>query len=656
MLSRVYILSLVLGLLCLPGLAAPAMADTVEYNDTDLYINSAGHGSLLQDPRGVLNFNTVWNNNLGNASGNQVTINFTTGAYGNPDYVYGGYNDTATVSNNTVTILSGTLNNAYIYGGRSDSGAVTGNTVNISGGTVNHSIYGGRSNTGTATGNTVNISGGTVSGNIYGGLVDGNGNATGNTVSISGSQTLDLSGAVLYGGFSVSGDAITGNTLNVYRQITVQGLNNFANYNFYLPSTLAANQTMLIVSDGNGAGGAANITGSTVNVGIAGGSSPLQKGDKVVLIDSTAMGLTGAPVNSSANGQGMQGVTLRYTFDLLAQNDQLLATVASVGVNPQLKSLSEGRAAGLAFVNQGSDLIFGPGLRSMFAATSGTAQGGFMPFATGSAGWSRYNTGSHMDVSGASIMTGLAWRQPLNEVKAGSLLAGAFFEAGWGGYDSYNSFSNAASVKGDGNMNYYGGGVLGRYDFVPTGPGNFYVDASFRAGHASTDFSSGDLRDSTGRKADYDSGSVYYGMHAGLGYLWNITDKASLDFSTKYIWTHQNSDTVKVLGDPVRFDAVDSHRWRSGARFSYALGTDAGAVFSPYAGAYYDHEFDGKARSSTNGYGIASPSLSGGTGVGELGVSFKPVKNSGFSVDVGMQGYVGVREGVSGNLQMKYEF
>ncbi len=42
--------------------------------------------------------------------------------------------------------------------------------------------------------------------------------------------------------------------------------------------------------------------------------------------------------------------------------------------------------------------------------------------------------------------------------------------------------------------------------------------------------------------------------------------------------------------------------------------------------------------------------------MGELGVTFKPAPDSGFALDLAVQGYVGVREGVTGTLQVKWEF
>ena len=576
---------------------------------------------------------------LANTAGTQATSAFTTSGAVQYGYTFSnpGGNSLALFHNSVATSGDWTAPSAT-YSATSAAGQPVSLTV---GGT----LYGVSALNLTDASNNLTVDIGTLDATAGNLTVNLTGTTAGNGVSgvrfnalnLGNGNTFQITGAGAYTGF---------NTYNVYGQAAYQGNLNAAgkNLNFFVPATAGNGATLLTVS------GDANITGATTNVGIQGGSSPLQVGNQVVLIDATGT-LTGALANTTSSGQGMQGVTLRYTFNLLTDSNRLLALVSSVGVNSQLKSLSEGRVAGHAFLNQGSDLIIGPGMYGILASTRGLTQGALVPFAAGSGGWSRYNTGSHVDVSGASMMTGLAWRQPLND-KGSNILAGAFFEAGWGGYDSYNSFSNAANVKGNGDISYYGGGVLGRYDFAPAGPGNIYLDASFRAGHVSTDFNSSDLRDSTGRRADYDSGSAYYGAHAGLGYVWNITEKASLDISTRYIWTHQDSDTVKVTGDPVKFNAVDSHRWRTGARFAYAINE----YVAPYAGAYYDHEFDGKARASTNGYKIDAPDLKGGTGVGELGLTIKPVKDSGFSMDFGVQGYTGVREGVSGSLQLKLEF
>ncbi|MDR2861054.1 MAG: hypothetical protein LBV07_00675, partial [Syntrophobacterales bacterium] len=58
----------------------------------------------------------------------------------------------------------------------------------------------------------------------------------------------------------------------------------------------------------------------------------------------------------------------------------------------------------------------------------------------------------------------------------------------------------------------------------------------------------------------------------------------------------------------------------------------------------------------TYGFAIDEPELSGGTGIGELGLSLTLSKIIGLSIDLGVQGYMGEREGVTGALRMKYEF
>jgi outer membrane autotransporter protein len=172
-----------------------------------------------------------------------------------------------------------------------------------------------------------------------------------------------------------------------------------------------------------------------------------------------------------------------------------------------------------------------------------------------------------------------------------------------------------------------------------------------------TDFSSSDIRNNiTGEKAGYETDAIYYGAHIDLGYLWNITETLTLDVYTKYLWTRQEGDSVTMAGERYTFDDIDSHRWRTGGRFSYDAGLDNGAVFTPYIGAAFDYEFDSKAHGSVNGRDIDSPDIEGATGMGELGLAFKPSADSGLSLDLGIQGYTGKRKGVSGSFQVKFEF
>ena len=201
-------------------------------------------------------------------------------------------------------------------------------------------------------------------------------------------------------------------------------------------------------------------------------------------------------------------------------------------------------------------------------------------------GDSRYDTG----VEGASLLAGIAWG---SDAGTGRLTLGAFFEGGRGSYDSHNSFSNYAPVDGDGDTSYMGGGVLGRYDLTSGALAGMYFDASARMGRAKMDFDTDDIR-YNGRRVDFDTTSRYYGLHGGLGYVWSINEAAHLDLSAKLLWTRQEGDRVNVHGDVVHFADADSLRTRLGGRYSTAVNER----FTPYVGAYWEHEFDGKVKST----------------------------------------------------------
>jgi outer membrane autotransporter protein len=109
---------------------------------------------------------------------------------------------------------------------------------------------------------------------------------------------------------------------------------------------------------------------------------------------------------------------------------------------------------------------------------------------------------------------------------------------------------------------------------------------------------------------------------------------------------------VTVRSDLLRIKDSDSLRTRLGGRFSY-IGNEH---IAPYAGAYWEHEFDGKQSSSVNGVDITPPSLKGDTAMGELGLTLKPSQTLPLSFDIGVQGYTGKREGVTGSLQIRLEF
>ena len=180
-----------------------------------------------------------------------------------------------------------------------------------------------------------------------------------------------------------------------------------------------------------------------------------------------------------------------------------------------------------------------------------------------------------------------------------------------------------------------------------------YLEGSFRYGRLNSQWQSDDLHDAvSGRKAEYDLSTPYYGLHAGLGYVWELTESLSLDVYGKYFWTHTEGQSTHIVDDPWSFDGVDSQRLRLGAR----LGHEFCRQVTGYAGAAWEHEFNGKARATTYGLEAPAPSLKGDSGLLEAGLTLTPVEGSGLSLDFGVQGHTGVRQGVSGTALVRYEF
>jgi outer membrane autotransporter protein len=75
-----------------------------------------------------------------------------------------------------------------------------------------------------------------------------------------------------------------------------------------------------------------------------------------------------------------------------------------------------------------------------------------------------------------------------------------------------------------------------------------------------------------------------------------------------------------------------------------------------YLGAAWEHEFDGRARATAYGFETPSPSLRGDTGLFELGLELATKKARAMTINVGLQGYTGKRQGVGGSAQLRYAF
>lgn len=602
----------------------------------------------------------------GGASANELLIDGGTIA----GSAYGSFiadNSSRTAEGSKIS-FGGTATAEFLVGGYSARGDAVGNEVTVSGGTVRMNVMGGESRSAAARNNTVRVTGGTIGTGSDEGFVHGGysntGSADNNTVIIEGAP--DLGGTRLYGGATGNGhgDMRTGNTLEIRTSgLKAVNVGNFANYRFILPEKTTAGTTVLTLTDAKGT----DISNSSVGVAVAGGKPLLRKGDSVTLLANEhglkAEGMTQQRLS------GQQGVFVVYDFDLKTTDTSLMATVTDsvqprgreggpsgdtgARLAPQAKAPLEGVLANVALGNIGADLVAGQGIDQARAAAVARGEGpawGIAPFAAVTGTRSRYQTGSHVDLSGVAFMTGFAKRV---ETSMMDILAGVFFEAGFARMDTHNSFSSGPSVDGDGRSSYYGGGLLARLDLKEDLLKGLYLEGSFRYGRLNSQWQSDDLHDAvSGRKAEYDLSTPYYGLHAGLGYMWELTESLTLDVYGKYFWTHTEGQSTHIVDDPWSFDGVDSQRLRLGAR----LGHEFCRQVTGYAGAAWEHEFNGKARATTYGLEAPAPSLKGDSGLLEAGLTLTPVEGSGLSLDFGVQGHTGVRQGVSGTALVRYEF
>jgi hypothetical protein len=651
--------------------------------------NLAGTSALLNAKK-----LTIQADDAGDASVNITSgASFGTGAVGNvsvtlSDLVLQGADDEAgSASLNAVALGAGTnqgkrsllvTGDARIQSGDGGTGSSGGGaSTSFDNATIRGalSVVGGEDGTGSYTGGdvwfgtaetlkakTLNIgNGGTGDLDFYAGLLsladndtainlDGSDYYTGAAVALSGYSAGD-------GVYIQSVDYANNRTLSIFSKnggsIKIDSIDaSNKRGTFYAQSPADVHIDSLDISDGVftvmvdpsvGDGDASMIVGTldatdslVMLASPTGNFAQFDRHDTFDVIRATS--LTGDPV--VVVDQSRMGQTVEYLISYDASGNSIEVTYLGERAHPVMKSLSEGIMASQAFLNRGSDFVAGEGIANAVFATADT---GFSMFSSFAYGQSRYNTGSHVDVKGLSLLLGGGYGV---DVSFGRFTIAAFFELGDGEYDSYNDFTAYGTVKGKGDVNYAGGGILARVDFGQSDSGSTYVEASGRAGRASVDYRSDDLPWSH----RYDFDSTYYGFHVGVGHVFNVTDSTSIDLYGKWLFTHQGGNDVTINNTHVRFDDVNSHRLRAGLRVTTAI-TD---TIKPYFGAAYEHEMDAKAKATVSGHPIDVPDLKGGTGIGELGLSILAAER--LNLDLGVQGYAGTRQGVSGGFRLTYNF
>lgn len=487
---------------------------------------------------------------------------------------------------------------------------------------------------------------------------------------------------VLYGG--VSSNKSAGNTLNLgninepieMNSISAGKVGYFNTYNFYLPNNTRNQDIALKLLGIEGDfDSVIDLGNATVNSYVP-GDTALKAGDIVHLIQVD-------PTREIAwKGQGKvyQGVTLTHdladirvddqskNLDLVFQKNNIKdsinvpannngsvnntgtgnknnasnntdTTMPSANVNPKTKSLLQGRLVAPALINGGSAYLLEGGLESFYQNTNvdkNKANIGSNGFANVRADNREVTTGSHIKLKGMTFDAGYAWNKPLG---LGNLTYGIAAEYGYTRYTSHLD----DGTRGKGKAWYLGANTFGNYLWN----NGLYIQGSLRIGRVSGDYRSNDFVHANGNQVNYDSKSNYIAGHIGAGKIWQLGSLNSLDTYIKYFDSHTSSDKAKLnSGETYHFSSVRSQRGRIGVQYNHQL-----AKTKLHFGLAHEREWNGHVRAQYQGLSLPSPTMKGGTTLGEAGVNYQL---GGKQLNTALQVYGGRQRGAGLHLGVKF--
>ena len=584
------------------------------------------------------------------------------------------------VSGGADTAIKGTLYGAQVEIERSDSDSAqanaSGNRVEVSGidltGSITGALVENRNSSGSvnAEGNVVVISSSTIKGDVTGANLQGSHiNAGGNTVILTEGTVVDgdvmavvgaNAGSMRFLGSDYS--SVHSNNRVVMNNATVTGaVSGVSSNSGSLPVDMQTAGNTLVLAGHNEAGTIAgfetldltlfeqNKTQSVLTLTdgkstlsyatiVIRGADVLDQGKLIEATQNASLSVTNATVE--LRGTFIKKVAQNVDFTVtegegngLTTDSDVLAS-AKVQATESASSLSESLLGTAAFVRQGAEFVAEDGLATMeFAARS---KQGLNAFAVMQGSSMNYDELSGVDVSGFTLLAGAA-------VQQGNLTFASFVESGWG-----NSEGDIAKNSTD--LSYFGVGLAARYRFES----GFYGEGAVRLGRASSDFAANFAED--GDCARYESDVFYATMNMAAGYELPLNDFLTADMYARYTFSFLDNDSVD-LNDAAQsraeLDSVVAHALRIGARVKGGF-TDA---VNWKAGIAYEHMFDGAAGGTVDGVSITEAEMDGGSVIGELGVSVKPgSETSPWTLQFALKGYLGEREGVSGNGMLVYSF
>nr|WP_280529545.1 autotransporter domain-containing protein [Xenorhabdus budapestensis] len=226
---------------------------------------------------------------------------------------------------------------------------------------------------------------------------------------------------------------------------------------------------------------------------------------------------------------------------------------------------------------------------------------------------------------------------------------GVFFETGSASYTSFNQ-SRLPVIKGKGNVNYRGAGVLVQSNAFE----DLVITGSLRGGKLNYDFKSQDFGVNQNIMSQYNSDSLYIGTHIGIDKKAKLSNTRNLTVHGDYQYAHINYDKAgikTVLGNEnIKFDAINSHQVKVGAILHNKITENV----TLNTGVGYQYEFDGKSKGAIERMKIRDLSSKGGSGFASMGIGFGEQSN--FSGEFKFTGYIGEKQGVNGLFNIKYRF
>lgn len=579
-----------------------------------------------------------------------------------------------------VKTVDGTLYGAQVTlqrsGAESSYADASGNRVEVSGIKLTGSITGAQvrnenqSGSANAEGNVVVISNSTIENNVTGAkLLGSHINASGNTVILGEGTVVNGNVTAVVGANAELARSSGGEFSSTYgdnrvvmNNATVKGtVSGVPSNSGSLPVDMQTAGNTLVLAGHNEAGtiagfetldltlseqnktqsvltltdGESTLSDATI---VIRGADVLEQGKLIEAIDNASLSVTDATVE--LRGTFIKKVAQNVDFTVTEGEGNGLTTDSDVFASAKVQatesasSLSESLLGTAAFVRQGAEFVADDGLAAMeYAARS---KQGLNAFAVMQGSSMHYDALSGVDVSGFTLLAGAA-------VQQGNLTFASFVESGWG-----NSEGDIAKNSTD--LSYFGVGLATRYRF----DSGFYGEGAVRLGRASSDFAASFVED--GDRARYESDVFYATMHMAAGYELPLNDFVTADMYARYTFSFLDNDSVD-LNDAAQsrseLDSVVAHALRIGARVKGGF-TDA---VNWKAGIAYEHMFDGAAGGTVDGVSITEAEMDGGSVIGELGVSVKPgSETSPWTLQFALKGYLGEREGVSGNGMLVYSF